>query len=192
MASMTHGLTIGSGKLTYDDLANVSDESKRYEILDGDLAVTPSPATRHQRVSGNLGSLLHAHVREHGLGWIYWVPTDVILDVHTVVVPDILFVSTARAAIVQPHAVVGPPDLLVEILSPSTAHRDKGVKAKLYARFGVEHFWLVDPAECVLETFHAAPGTPDAYVTSGRHAGNALVRTDPFPDLTIQLAKIWD
>jgi len=190
---MTQGLTIGSGKLTYDDLATLSDESKRYEILDGDLAVTPSPTTRHQRVSGNLGSLLHAYVRERGFGWIYFAPTDVILDAHTVVVPDILFVSTARAEIVQPHAIVGPPDLLVEILSPSTANRDKGVKAKLYARFGVENFWLVDPVECVLETFHAARGTTrDAYVASGHYAGDTVVRTDPFPDLAIELAKIWE
>ena len=189
---MTQGLTIGSGKLTYDDLANLSDESKRYEILDGDLAVTPSPATRHQRISGNLFSLLHAHVRERGLGRVYCAPTDVILDAHTVVVPDLLFVSAAHAAIVQPHAIVGPPDLLVEILSPSTAHRDKGIKAKLYARFGVEHFWLVDPVECVLETFHAAQGTADAYVTSGRYVGDAVVRTDPLPDLAIELAKVWE
>ena len=92
----------------------------------------------------------------------------------------------------QPHAIVGAPDLLVEVLSPSTSGRDKGIKAKLYARFGVAHYWLVDPVERTLETFRASASEPNAYMATGRYTGDARVRIEPFPSLTIELATIWE
>ena len=193
MSVTPHELTIGSGKLTYEDLASISDETKRYEILDGELAVTPSPATRHQIVSANLGNLLYNHVRKNHLGYVLQAPMDVILDVHTVVEPDILFIAAARSHIMQPHAIVGAPDLAVEILSPTTSHRDKGIKAKLYARFGIEHYWLVDPVERTLEIFRRTDtGRSRAYDDPERHAGATAVQVALFPNFTIDLARVWD
>jgi len=194
MSVTPHELTIGSGKLTYEDLASISDETKRYEILDGELAVTPSPATRHQLVSANLGTLLYTYVRENRLGHVLYAPMDVILDVHTVVEPDILFIAAARSYIMQPHAIVGAPDLAVEILSPTTSHRDKGIKAKLYARFGIEHYWLVDPVERTLEIFQRTETGPSrrAYGEPEHHAGATVVRVALFPDFAIDLARVWD
>ena len=187
-------LTIRRGKLTYEDLATLTDESRRYEILDGDLAVTPSPTTRHQLVSANLGNLLYTHVRDNRLGRVFYAPMDVILDAHTVIEPDILFVAAARSEIIQPHAIVGPPDLAIEILSPTTASRDMGIKSTLCARFGVVHYWLVDPIERTLEMFRlddAARGQ-NAYVVAGRHAGDAVVQPLLFPSLAIELSRVWE
>jgi Uma2 family endonuclease len=186
--------TLGSGKLTYEDLLTLTDESKRYEILDGELAVTPSPATKHQRVSAKLSTILCTYVWQHRLGEVLYAPMDVILDAHTVVEPDILFVAAARAHILQPHAIVGAPDLAIEILSPTTSRRDKGIKATLYARFGVEHYWLVDPVEELLETFHVPDSTTPVrvYEPLGRHAGNVVVTSSLFPGLVLDLARVWE
>jgi len=175
-------------KLTYDDLVNLPQDGRRCEVLDGELIVTPSPASQHQIVLANLGSLLHRHVKEQRLGVVMFAPMDVVLDAHTIVEPDILFVHSARSGIIERHAIVGPPDLCVEITSPSTLARDRGAKAKLYARFGVEHYWIVDPTGCTLETFVLRQGTYAAHLS---HAGDAVVRSDPFPSLSIALSEIW-
>ncbi len=188
MAATPHEAQIGAGKFTYDDLASLPDDGKRYEILDGDLTVTASPTTRHQRVSRNLELILHMYVSERGLGEVLDAPVDVILDRHTVVVPDLVYVSSDRCSIIQHQAIVGTPDLLVEILSPSTTDRDWGAKAKLYARFGVEHYWVVDPDERILTTFSRSGA---AYIQLARHSGDEIVRSALFPDLAIDLSKVW-
>ena len=188
MATTPNEARIGTGKLTYDDLVSLADETRRYEIFDGDLVVTASPTTRHQRVSRNLAFILHDYVSTPGLGEVFYAPVDVILDRHTVVVPDLVYVSKARTSIVQPHAIVGAPDLLVEILSPSTADRDWGAKAKLYARFGVDHDWVVDPDERILTVFSR---TRAAYAEAARHARDATVRAAPFSALDLDLGTVW-
>jgi Uma2 family endonuclease len=182
------GAAIGTGKLDYDDYASMPDDGKRYEILDGELAVTASPVVRHQRVSRNLEFLLHAYVSAHGLGEVFDAPLTVILDAHTIVEPDLVFVSSARAAIVKERFIDGAPDLLVEILSPSTAARDRGAKAKLYAQLGVDEYWIVDADARTLDVFERSE---TAYRASG-----ALREDDRFsprllPGLTIALSSVW-
>src|SRR5882724_4998757 len=104
-----------SAGLTYEDYQQLPEgDSVRYEILDGELAVTPAPLTRHQRVSRNLLRILDAHVGEGRLGEMLYAPIDVILSDTSVVQPDLLFVAKGRAAIVSPRAIEGPPDLMVE------------------------------------------------------------------------------
>ncbi len=189
MSSTSHEAPIGAGKFTYADLLSLPEDGKRYEILDGQLVVIPSPATRHQIVSANLGNTLYNHVKQHRLGKVLFAPMDVILDRHTVVEPDIVFIAASRTTIMQPHAIVGPPDLLIEILSPTTARRDRGSKAKLYARFGVEHYWIVDPGKRTVEVYGR---TGTGYGPCVRHSGDTVVRTAPFLELAINLVEIWD
>lgn len=177
-----------STRLTYEDYLQLPEDRNRYEILDGDLEVTPSPTTRHQAVSRELLFLLHGHVRKHALGQVFDAPTDVILADTTVVVPDLLFVRAGRASIIQERGIEGPPDLVVEILSPSTSKRDREAKAKLYARYGVGHYWIVDPEERSIE-LHELEGESYRLVT--KESGDATLRPTLFPGLVVSLSTIW-
>ena len=130
-------------KFTYVDYLNAP-EDKRYELLDGDLVMTPAPGERHQRASILLGWRLIQFVTENRLGRVYAAPFDVVLSNTDVVQPDLLFVSHERAHVVTAANVRGAPDLVVEILSPSTADRDLTFERRLYARHGVNEYWIVD------------------------------------------------
>jgi len=130
-------------KFTYEDYLNAP-EDKRYELLDGALVMTPAPGEPHQRVSIRLGWKLVQFVAENRLGEVYHAPFDVVLSDWDVVQPDLIFVSNARAHIITPANIQGGPDLVVEILSPSIAERDKTFKYALYAEHGVGEYWMVD------------------------------------------------
>ena len=133
-----------AAKLTYEDYRNTP-EDERYELLDGELLMTAAPNIAHQRVSGRLEWRLRAFVEERDLGEIFDAPTDVVLSDTDVVQPDILFVSRDRADIITADDVQGAPDLVVEVLSPTTARRDWRDKLDLYSKHGVREFWLADP-----------------------------------------------
>ena len=132
-------------KFTYEDyLTTPADE--RYELLDGDLIMVPAPNLKHQKVQVRLGQCLWRFIRDHKLGEMFYAPCDVILSDSNVVQPDLLFVSREREHLLSDgEKVRGAPDLVVEILSPSTADKDRGSKRELYGRHGVAEYWLVDP-----------------------------------------------
>ena len=129
-------------KLTYADYVTTP-EDKRYELLDGELLMPPAPDELHQRTQAELGYNVMAFVKTRGWGRVYFSPTDVVLSDVDVVQPDLLFVSNDRLDILTAAGVQGAPDLVVEILSPGTAERDKGYKRALYAQHGVKEYWLV-------------------------------------------------
>ena len=131
-------------KHTYADYCLTPDD-ERYELLDGELIMVPAPGTGHQIVAMELGTLLHVFVKARGLGRVFSAPYDVVLSETNVVQPDLLFIANERTHIITPDNVQGPPDLVVEILSPSTANRDRTRKRALYAQYGVPEYWLVDP-----------------------------------------------
>lgn len=114
-------------KLTYEDYRSTPDD-KRYELLDGELVLAPAPRTTHQIVQTNMGWRMAQYVHEHDLGRIFFAPTDVVLAETNIVQPDIAFVSRERAHIIEENDIQGAPDLVVEVLSPSTASRDRGYK----------------------------------------------------------------
>ena len=130
-------------KFTYQDYINTPDD-KRCELIDGELILAPAPRRDHQKVEARLGSRLHLFVDEHQLGVVYFAPRDVVLSDTYIVQPDLMFISNERMHIDTEAEVWGGPDLVVEILSPSTAARDRTVKRALYARHGVNEYWLVD------------------------------------------------
>lgn len=133
---------------TYDDLlAMPLDEHHRHEILGGEHFALPSPALEHQLVLDDLYFDLSVHVRERRLGRVLTGPTDVKLSEYDVLVPDLLFVARERLGLVQPgtQAVNGPPDLIIEILSPSNRAHDQVRKLARYAAGGVREYWIVDP-----------------------------------------------
>ena len=133
-------------KLTYQDYAKTP-EGEIWELIDGEQFIPPTPGTAHSSVKVGLGSRLHEFVKARGLGQVYPAPLDVVLSDLDVVQPDLLFVSRERSHIINSANVRGAPDLVVEILSPSTADRDWTIKRDLYARYGVKEYWVVDTDE---------------------------------------------
>ncbi|MCC6545491.1 MAG: Uma2 family endonuclease [Nitrospirae bacterium] len=142
--------TIEKKKYTYDDYLKTPDDV-RYELIEGDLLMTPSPITNHQRISRKIEFLLEKFVTENDLGEIFYAPYDVHFDDENVVQPDILFVSKERSNIIGDKNLQGAPDLVIEILSESNAYRDLIQKKKLYARFGVKEYWIVVPGEKTID-----------------------------------------
>jgi Uma2 family endonuclease len=131
-------------KFTYQDYLHLPDDGKRYQVIDGELCMVPAPVPRHQMVSMNLERILHDHARKEG-GRVFHAPCDVILTDVDIVQPDIFFISQERLEIIKEKNIQGAPDLVVEILSPHSEKIDRIVKSKLYARFGVKEYWIVDP-----------------------------------------------
>ena len=138
-------MAIATRPLTYEDLLETPDDGQRYEIIGGELIVSPAPVPEHQEILGRLFLLFAAFVNLHRLGKVYIVPIDVGLFDHDNVQPDLIFIAADRLNIIGPTRVEGAPDLVLEVLSPGTRHLDQVRKAALYATAGVQEYWLVDP-----------------------------------------------
>ena len=143
-----------SMRWTYAEFARLPSEgSTRYEVIAGELVVTPAPSLRHQRIATDLVTLLNEFVREHGLGEVYAGPVDVLFAEGDYLEPDIVFVRRDRRAILSDRGIEAAPDLVVEVLSPSTADRDRGIKLDRYRHFGVAEYWVVDPDARAIEVW---------------------------------------
>ncbi len=136
-------------KLTYRDYAKTPDD-ERYELIDGVLLMVPAPNIAHQESHASLGSQMWSFVRQCDLGRVFLAPTDVVLTDTDTVQPDVLFISKEREHIIAEANIQGAPDLIVEILSPSTSSRDWREKRDLYAHHGVNEYWVADTANRVV------------------------------------------
>ena len=145
-------------KVTYDDYAKTP-EDERWELLDGELIMAAAPNMKHQSVQSNTDWHVQRFVRDRDLGRVFNAPTDVVLSEHDVVQPDLVFVSSEREHIITDANIQGAPDLVVEILSPSTASRDWRDKLDLYARHGVAEYWLMDPISEIVWVFRLVDET---------------------------------
>lgn len=133
-------------KYTVEDYLHISEsETERYELLEGELVMVPAPSWFHQIISKRLFRALDDFVNRRDLGEVQFAPLDVELSEYVVSQPDLIFLSHDRLDLVQEGRVRGAPDLVVEIFSPSTQQRDRTTKRTLYARHGVQEYWLVDP-----------------------------------------------
>lgn len=145
-------------KWTYQRMADELTEDVLAEIINNELYISLTPNTEHQRVSRKLERILIDFVEQRQLGEIFDAPFDVILDKNNVVQPDILYISNENAKVVTKKCVEGTPDLVIEIISPSSYYRDQVEKKDLYERFGVKEYWIVDPANQVIEIFALEKG----------------------------------
>ena len=175
-------------KRTYADYCLTPDD-ERNELLDGELVMVPAPSLGQQRVDTKLGWRLAQFVEERDLGEVFSAPCDVVLSETDVVQPDLLFVSNERAHILFNGANVrGPPDLVIEILSPSTAERDRSLKRALYAWYGVSECWLVDPDARTVTVLLLDAGD----FTEVAHYGAGQTLTSPtLPGFTANLDDIF-
>ncbi len=175
-------------KFTYNDYQTAPADT-RYELLDGDLLMVPAPNLKHQEVQGQLQIELGLFLRKQQLGRLFAAPCDVILSDNDVVQPDLLFVSHEREHLLSSSQNVrGAPDLVIEILSPSTAEKDRGYKRTLYAKHGVAEYWLVDPVAETIQIQRERAGVLTPTDTFGR--GDTL-RSPELPGLQLKLDDIF-
>ena len=132
-------------KLTYRDFLKFPDDGNRHELIDGVHYVSPSAVPRHQVILCELFFQVRLHLEAQPQGTVLLSPCDVVFTLFDIVVPDLFFVQAGRAGIVGEKNIQGAPDLVVEILSPSTRRRDEGVKLALYDRGGVSEYWVIAP-----------------------------------------------
>jgi len=187
---MSTPMHIPKGKivLTYEDYVLLPNDRNRYEILEGELTVTPAPSTKHQSASANLFKLLSKHIDDRNLGKLFYAPIDLILDPTTILQPDLLFVLSARQHIITERAIEGVPDLVVEILSPTTSRVDRITKAQIYARHSVPAYWIVDLEQRVVEIYLLEV---DGYRQAATLQGRAPMFAPPFQELEIAAADVF-
>ena len=173
-------------KLTYEDYASIPPDGQIYQILDGEVFVTPSPTPFHQRASKRLQRQLERYFEESGRGEVFNAPIDVILSNHDIAVPDIVVVADRTSIVCR--GIEAPPLLIVEVLSPTTARYDKETKSKRYALLGVAHYWILDHDARRLECFRNQNGVFDLVVSA---EADLTVSHPDFDGLTIDLAAIW-
>lgn len=150
---------------TYEDYYRLADD-QRHEIIDGNLLMSPAPDTWHQNWLNDINLLVTPFVRKRKAGQTFIAPIDVVLDQENTVQPDLVFVSANNAGIIQRRGIFGVPDLLVELVSPSSVRRDRYDKKDLYARFGVKEYWIGDPANQSLEILTLKDGRYDLHCSA--------------------------
>lgn len=172
----------------YTDLEQMPDDGRRYEIYDGELSVVPSPIPLHQFAILAISRLLDDYSTAHG-GYALAAPIDIVFSEHNVLQPDVVFFRAERQHLIDPRAVIRhPPDLVVEVLSPSTARNDRGRKLRVFARFGVPEYWIADPDRKSVEVLSLAGGD---YTLAQTATGSDIVQSRLLPDLQFEAAGVF-
>ncbi|HET9768252.1 MAG TPA: Uma2 family endonuclease [Thermoanaerobaculia bacterium] len=176
-------------KLTYEDyLLFPEDDDLRHELIEGEHEVTPAPGRWHQHSLQNLNRILDRFVHQHGLGWVYFAPFEVKLSNWSAVQPDLLFVSRAREGAFSERGIEGPPDLVIEALSPSTRKRDQTRKLALYEKHRVPEYWILDHERKRLLVYRLRG---ERYDPPEELAALAVLRSPLLPGLEISLAELF-
>jgi Uma2 family endonuclease len=180
---------VSTAKMTAEQFLQLGEDPPgiRLELVNGEVAVSPSPEPQHSYIDRILTILLGNHIRSHKLGRLYG-DVDTIFGRHDVRRPDLLYFAKARVHLVGKKAMQGPPDLCVEIISPSSGDIDRDDKFKQYAKGGVAHYWIIDPEDRTAEAFTLSRGK---YKLAARGKGNESVNFPPFADLEIPLGELW-
>lgn len=177
--------TSDSHKLRYEHYVLFPDDGKRHEIIDGEHYMNPAQSIKHQSVSKHLQYQLYTKIELAGLGQFYSAPVDVQLSEFDVVQPDLVIVLNKNFRKITPTKIKVAPDLIVEILSPSTAENDQTLKKQLYERSGVSEYWIVDPFDQKVDQF---------VLVDGKYVLQPPTNEVPLSivsGVTIDLEKIW-
>ena len=172
----------------YTDLLAMPDDGRRYEIHEGELVVVAAPLARHQIAVVEIVIVLHDYRRRSG-GRVVTAPFDIVFGEYDVVQPDVVFFRAERSHLVRLDEVTrAAPDIAVEVLSPSTASIDRGRKMRMFARYGVPEYWIVDPVRLEIEVHALENG---GYRRAQVATGVDTVRSVLLPDLTFTAASIF-
>lgn len=177
-------------RLTVQDYLDIPEEDEnRYELIDGDLYTAPAPTWEHQESTINLAAILRHFVLENGLGRVVASPIDVYLSDEDVFQPDIVFVSVERLDIIHSSGVHGGPDLVIEMLSPSTEQRDRELKRERYEEFAVREYWQADPIAKTITVLRLRNST---FEQVGVFAGGMAVETSLLSGLRVDVSAVFD
>jgi len=173
-------------KLTYEDYVLLPEDGKIHEIIDGEHYMTPAPETYHQTLSRRIQFQLYQQIEEREQGFVFDAPTDVQLSEIDIVQPDLLIILASRKSIISPTKVIGPPDLVIEILSESTGKKDRELKRDLYQKAKVPEYWLVDPKSQQVTMYRLKGGS---YQTAGSFHDE--VRYEAVEGVVVDLSRVW-
>lgn len=176
-------------RFNYRDYRQLPDD-KRYEIIDGELYMVRANGSLHQVVLRNLESMVWPFVREHQLGQVLFGPLDVILSEEDVVQPDLIFVSRERQEIIAEQGCAGAPDLVVEVTSLATSTLDRQQKRELYARYGVQEYWLVDPVNRSIDQMELQGeklSLKGSYYRKDEHMTSQII-----PELSLPVKQVFE
>jgi Uma2 family endonuclease len=184
-----HGMALAPSVLvTAQDYRLMPETGPRYQLIDGELFMSPAPNRFHQKISGNIYFLLRSYLEKNPAGELYDAPFDVFLGEHAVFQPDILFIANDRRSILTDEGAEGAPNLVIEVLSESTAHLDRQTKRKVYAASGVDELWLVDPGMKTVQVFLLQK---DAVRPASSCRASDVFESPSFPGLRIALSEIF-
>lgn len=173
-------------KLTYADYEKIPADGFRHEIVEGEEYMTPAPNPDHQTVVLKVARRLSDHAEAHHLGRVFVAPTDVVLSKHSIVEPDVFFVSQDRTGMIGAKNIRGAPDLVVEASSPSTSAFDRGAKRDLYAKSGVREYWIIDLAAQTVELQEFGSPRRVRIYKEGQSFESALL-----PGLTVRVDDVF-
>ena len=181
-------VTTAHSRVSFTDLQQWPDDGRRYELYDGEVCELTSPILFHQVIVSNIKRLLDAYAALHG-GLSFFSPLDIVFSEYDVVQPDVVFFTAARRHLVDFYAPNRqPPDLVVEVLSPSTRRNDRGRKMAMFARFGVLEYWIADPPSACLEIYQLHDA---AYHFAGKTCGDEVVQSPLLAGFTFPVSDAF-
>ena len=181
-------MAVSAPPLTKEDYRLLPDSGPRYQLIEGELYMSPAPSRYHQVISRNIEFIVLKYLESDPRGEIYHAPFDVYLSEHDVFQPDIVFVAKENFKVLTDAGVEGTPDFVVEILSPSTAYLDKKSKLRVYARTGLKELWIVDPEPRLVQVYRLKENPSQPMATYGE---NDRFTSPHFPGLEISVAEIF-
>ncbi|MDK2887512.1 MAG: hypothetical protein PWP72_390 [Thermoanaerobacter sp.] len=187
-AALVEIAAAGEKKHTYTDYCKLP-EGAPYQLIGGEFVLTPAPSTYHQIISMKLEFQIVTFVTRQNLGLVLHAPIDVYLGETETYQPDIIFIARERMNIIEPQRINGAPDLVVEILSPTTAYYDLRKKFKVYERCGVKEYWIVDPEEKSIQVFLLKEGR---FVLDQEAEQTGEISSRVLSGLTIRLESIFE
>jgi Uma2 family endonuclease len=175
-----------SKEWTVEEFLQLEESNLPCELINGELYMSPAPSFTHQTVLSNLNDFVKSYARKHG-GVSMFAPVDVFLDQKNVLQPDLLYIAKENMGIISERGLNAAPDLAVEIISPSNSFKDRNQKRKLYQKFGVKEYWIIDPGNKTLEIydFHMED-TPVLYL-----AEEGIVISKLLPGLTFRFEDLF-
>lgn len=162
-------------------------EGGKYQLINGEIIEMPSPIPEHQDIIASLHLLMGSHVTKNKLGKVYFAPLDIFFDDENVLQPDLLFISNENKHIIK-ERISGAPDLVVEVLSPSTAYYDWEEKMEIYAKFGVKEYWIINPQKKYIEVYK---NINNVFSETLKLYHSGTIKTDVIQSFEFELLEIF-